>query len=180
MWDHIVSIIALPKRWLLQIKQGFCMGTKDKNHPGIKCILSFWIYEELPWSSGVIWLKFKGSCLAGQYLESIGFDSVEQWWRLFLQQRSIKHAGTFLKVIESLWTILEEHWKSICKSSYWRNKVMVSHLFTNNQVLVGTASKANFPKKLINSEYLVSIGHSIEFYAWITPLNMTVVLKKLS
>ena len=36
LWDHIVRINILLKRWLLQIEQQFCMGTNDKKHPGIK------------------------------------------------------------------------------------------------------------------------------------------------
>ena len=36
--DHIVRIIVLLKIWLLQIEQGYCMGTKDKKHPETKWI----------------------------------------------------------------------------------------------------------------------------------------------
>ena len=34
--DQVVIIIVLLKRWLLQIEEGYCMGTKDKEHHGIK------------------------------------------------------------------------------------------------------------------------------------------------
>ena len=34
--DHIVRIIVLLKRGLLQIEQGYCMGTEDNKHSGIK------------------------------------------------------------------------------------------------------------------------------------------------
>ena len=33
--EHIVRIIVLFKRWLLQIEEGYCMGTKDKKNPRI-------------------------------------------------------------------------------------------------------------------------------------------------
>ena len=32
---NIVRIIILLKKWLLQIEEGYCMGTKDKKHDGI-------------------------------------------------------------------------------------------------------------------------------------------------
>ena len=34
--DHSMRIIVLFKRWLQQIEEGYCMGTEDKQHPGIK------------------------------------------------------------------------------------------------------------------------------------------------
>ena len=34
--EHIVRIIVLLNRWLLQIEQGFCMCTNYKKHPDIK------------------------------------------------------------------------------------------------------------------------------------------------
>ena len=33
--EHIVRMIVLLKSWLLQIEEGYCMGTEDKKHPGI-------------------------------------------------------------------------------------------------------------------------------------------------
>ena len=33
--EHIVRIIVLLKRWLLQIEEGYCMGSKDKKQPDI-------------------------------------------------------------------------------------------------------------------------------------------------
>ena len=38
LWDHIVRIIVILKRWLLQIELGFCLRNRDKKHPGIKRI----------------------------------------------------------------------------------------------------------------------------------------------
>ena len=31
LWDHILNFVVLPKKWLLQIKQEFCMGTNEKS-----------------------------------------------------------------------------------------------------------------------------------------------------
>ena len=33
--EHILRIIVLLMRWLLQIEEGYCMGTKYKKHDGI-------------------------------------------------------------------------------------------------------------------------------------------------
>ena len=33
---HIVRIIVLGKRWLLQTEEGYCMGNEGKKHHGIK------------------------------------------------------------------------------------------------------------------------------------------------
>ena len=38
LWDYIVRIIVLMKRWLLRIESGFCMGTNGKNNLFIKTI----------------------------------------------------------------------------------------------------------------------------------------------
>ena len=51
--DHIVTIIVLLKRWLLQIEQGLYRGVIDKKDPFIKRIgnkasYPFFINEELP------------------------------------------------------------------------------------------------------------------------------------
>ena len=70
------------------------------------------------------------SCLAGKYLQSIGLKCVEQQWRSILTWKIFKHAETFLNSLGTLQTILEEHWKSICQASYWRNGVNVSHSYT--------------------------------------------------
>ena len=35
LYGNIMRIIVLLKRWLLQMKQGYCMGNKDKKHSGI-------------------------------------------------------------------------------------------------------------------------------------------------
>ena len=106
------------------------------------------------------------SCLADQYLQLIGLDSVKKQWTMLLKQKRFKHACTTLKPLESLQTILEEHWKSICTPSYWMNKAMVSHSSMNDQVQVKTVSKAIFAKSLIDSQYLVSPGQSLKCYEW--------------
>ena len=36
VYDHIVRVIVLLKQLLMQIEEGYCMGTKEKKHPGIK------------------------------------------------------------------------------------------------------------------------------------------------
>ena len=109
LWDHIVRIIVLLDKWSLKIEQGFCMGTKDNKHPSIKRISNKASYlQQFNRNSRDI-------CFANQYLKSIGLDSVEQQWRSIIKQKSFKRARTLLNNLESLQTILEEHWKSICQ-----------------------------------------------------------------
>ena len=58
---------------------------------------------------------------------------------------------------------------------------MALHSFTNVQVQVETKSKAVFANSLIDSQYLLSPGQSIEHYKWrLTPVNMTVVFTSSS
>ena len=46
----------------------------------------------------------------------------------------------------------------------------------NDQVRIGTASKAIFPRNLIDNQYLVSLGQSVEHYEWrFMPMNMTIM-----
>ena len=55
--------------------------------------------------------------------------------------------------------------------------MIVSHSSMNNKMQVGTVSKAIFAKMLIDSQYLILFGQSIEYYEWrFMPLNTTVVL----
>ena len=118
--DHIVRIIVLLKVCLLQIEQGFCMGKKDKKHPHIKRIGNKVFYSFGFMGNCLNYLQqfdrnARESCLAGQYLQCIGLDNVEQQCMSVLKQRNFKHSGIKLKSLRSLQIILEKHKKSICK-----------------------------------------------------------------
>ena len=96
------------------------------------------------------------SCLAGLYLHSVGLKcSQMEWWSL-LNQKCFKMARSLLNGLETLTTIPDEHWKSICQNSCWKYKVVVSYSSSNDAMKIGTISKAIFSKMLINSHYLVS------------------------
>ena len=79
LYDHIVRIIVLLKRLLLQFKQGFSMRTKDEKYPGIKQIgnnasypFGFMEHDHLQQFDR----NSRESCLDDKYLQSIGLDSV--------------------------------------------------------------------------------------------------------
>ena len=145
-----MRIIVLLKRSLLWIEQGYCIGTRDKKYPGIK-----WIGNKASYPFGFMEdfldhlqqfnRNCRESCLVGKYLQSIGSNCVDQQWRSLLKQKIFKQAGT-LNSLETLYTILEEHWKSICQASYLRNKVNVSHSSVDDHMQVGTMCKAIFSK----------------------------------
>ena len=104
------------------------------------------------------------SCLAGLYLQSLGLKCSEKEWQPLLNLKDFKMARTLLNGLETLKTILEEHWKHICQNSSWRYKVMVSYPPLNDSMKIRTISKAIFSKTLIKSQYLVSPGQSIQQY----------------
>ena len=115
------------------------MGTKDKNHHGIKHIgnkasYSFDFIGNILDNLHQFDRNFRETCLAHKYLQVIGLDSVEHQWRSLLRQKCFKQAGNLLKNLEALQSIIEEHWKSICQASYWRSKVMVLHSSSNDQM----------------------------------------------
>ena len=106
------------------------------------------------------------SSLACLYLQSLGF----RWCRGIMDiahgGKSFKQILTILKALESLKTIVEKHWKSVCWALYWRNKMNILYLSWNNQVWVWMIFKTIFSKTLIDSQYLVSPGQSVEHYEW--------------
>ena len=104
------------------------------------------------------------SCLAGLYLPSVGLKCSEMKWQSLLKQKCFKMTRTLLNGLETLKTILEEHWKSICQNLYWRYKLMVSFSSLYDSIKIGTISKAIFSNTLIKSCYLVSPGQSIQQY----------------
>ena len=98
LWDQIVRIIVLLKRWLLQTGQEFFFGTKDKNHCGTKRIGNKASYPfEYVGNCLDHVMQFDGnsmeSCHAGQYLQSIHLDSVKHQLRSLIKQKSFKQTG---------------------------------------------------------------------------------------
>ena len=75
---------------------------------------------------------FRKTCLAGLYLQSIGLKCLEKDQQSLLNQKCFKMARTQLNGLETLKTILEEHWKSTFQNLYWRYKVMVSYSSSSN------------------------------------------------
>ena len=58
---------------------------------------------------------------------------------------------------------------------------MASCSYSNDQVRVGTVSKAIFSRNIIDSKYLVSSAQSIQHFEWrFMPMNITVVLTSSS
>ena len=93
------------------------MGTKDKKHIGVKTVGNNHLILLDLWDIAL--------AICSNSTETLGKRSVsveQQWWAL-LEQRLLKHAGTILKALQSLQTILERYWKYICK----RNKMIAAH-----------------------------------------------------
>ena len=175
-----MRVVNLLKRWSLQNEQWFCMGIKDKKHVGIKKVGNNAFYS----------LGFMGNCLdhlqqfdrnpretclAGQYLQSIDLDNVEQQKRALLKQKCFKNAGTNSKVLESLQIIEEEHWRKIChiltRGAKWKLIIYPYSSIESRNFNIAYLSKA------VINRYLVSLLKSIELYEWqFTPLNMNVAL----
>ena len=125
-------------------------GYHDKKQPGIKQI-----GDKASNPFGLMGIKHqqrfhrnsRESYLAGKYLQSIGSKCTKQQWQSLLI-KNFNQAGTLLKRLKALYAILEEHEESTCQASYWKNKVNVSHSFSNNHGEVGAISKGFFSKKL--------------------------------
>ena len=90
------------------------MGIKDKKHPSIKRFVNKASYHFGYMGNCLDHLQqfdknSRESCLAGQCLQYIYLNSMEQQWRSLLNQKSFRQAGNLLNNLESLQTILEEH-----------------------------------------------------------------------
>ena len=179
--NHIVRIIVLLKRWLLQFEEGYCMGNKNKKQPDIKQFGNKASYSFGYMGNCLDHLQqfsrnSRETCLADKYIQSIGLKYVEEQWRSLLKQKSFKWSGTLLNSLKTFHAIQVDHWKSNCQASYWRNKLNVSHSSRNDHVQVEAISKAIFAEVLMESKYLVSHGQSFQHCEWwFTPVSINVI-----
>ena len=99
------------------------------------------------------------NCLADKYLQPIGVTCVEQECRSLLKEKSFRQAGILLKNLSfsdlSKGT-LEKHLSGFIQGMF--------HIHKQMKMQVGTISKAIFAKTLIESQYLASLGQSMEHY----------------